>query len=217
MVPWRPARVVVMSLHCRRRTTTSLQADLLWCNLHASSCRGSFDPARLSYVDLPSCPWAVVATCSRTKFSNAFQRLSHLYSRTPAAAKDGSECFLESMSPLLHINLACSAELSHVGPASMSCVSQTSSQECRSSCVGLLREPAARWIQGELSCPLLFLLARCAPPRFKRFLVTTFLNSFQLVLCVVAEFLPVVAFCCALSHRLVLPFGCTALPFERSW
>ena len=40
---------------------------------------------------------------------------------------------------------------------------------------------------------------------------------FQLVLGVVAEFLPVVAFCCALSHRLVLTLGSTASPFGGSW
>ena len=94
--------------------------------------------ARLSYVDSSSCPWAVAPMCSRTKFSNTFQRLSHLYSSTPAAAKDGSECFLESKSQLLHINLACSAALSHVGLASMSCVGQTSSEECR--CSWLVRD-----------------------------------------------------------------------------
>ena len=118
-----------------------------------SSCRGTIDPARLSYVDLSSCPCAVAAIWSRTKFSNTF----HLSS--PAAAKDGSECFLESKSPLLHTTLACSAELSHVGPDSMSCVSQDLFRGMpfpMACCVGLLRhEPAARWIQGRTWLPTL--------------------------------------------------------------
>ena len=111
-----------------------------WRGFRTSTC-----PATLG-------PWAVLAIRSRTKFSNTFQRLSHLHSNTPGAA---ILCFIESKSPLLRSHLVCSADLSHVGPSSISCVSQV--------CL-LRREPAARWIQRELGCPRLFHFAWCAPP-----------------------------------------------------